>query len=188
MKAAVGYWRTDSRLEYHHDAATLQEKTAEANTVSSLKKKQRLILTVADKVQATFGPDKGYVVAPDTGLIFASESLIAHDMISLAWLLESRRKVPEKQKKGRRDPYTSQFIVNVANRWVVNLLGGIAQAAGAEKLIRNDLETIWNDRVLIRAFQLAGGIPQLRLAEANSDVPANLKKRLTVMTATPTET
>jgi hypothetical protein len=50
MKAAVGYWRTDSRLEYHQDAATFQEKTAEANTVPSLRNKLRLSLTVADKV------------------------------------------------------------------------------------------------------------------------------------------
>ncbi|MBW1732494.1 MAG: DUF362 domain-containing protein, partial [Deltaproteobacteria bacterium] len=35
MKAAVGYWRTDSRLEYHKDASTIQEKTADANTVPS---------------------------------------------------------------------------------------------------------------------------------------------------------
>ena len=27
LKAAVGYWRTDTRLEYHRDASTLQEKT-----------------------------------------------------------------------------------------------------------------------------------------------------------------
>ena len=33
MKAAVGWWRTDTRLEYHRDASTFQEKTAEANTV-----------------------------------------------------------------------------------------------------------------------------------------------------------
>ena len=121
MKAAVGYWRTDSRLEYHHDAATFHEKTAEANTVTSLKEKQRLTLTVANKIQATFGPDKGYVVVPDIGLIFASESLVAHDMISLAWLLDSRLKVPAEQQKIYRDPYKSQFIVNLANRWVVNL-------------------------------------------------------------------
>ena len=42
MKAAVGYWRHDTRLEYHRDAATLPEKTAEANTVSTLITKQRL--------------------------------------------------------------------------------------------------------------------------------------------------
>lgn len=182
MKAAVGYWRTDSRLEYHHDADTFHEKTAEANTVSSLKEKLRLTLTVADRIQATFGPDQGYVVTPQTGLIFASESIVAHDMISLAWLLDSRQTVPMKQKKSRRDPYTSQVIVNIANRWVVKLLGGIVQAAGAEKLVRNDLQTIWDDRVLKRAFQLDGGIPQLKLIEANPVVPIDLKRRLTSMT------
>lgn len=185
MKAAVGYWRTDSRLEYHHDAATFHEKTAEANTVTSLKEKLRLTLTVANKIQATFGPDKGYVVVPDIGLIFASESLVAHDMISLSWLLESRLKVPEEYQKVYQDPYKSQFIVNLANRWVVNLLGGIVQAAGAEKLLRNDLEAIWDDRVLRRAFELFGGVPQLRFIDANSSVPNELKRRLTTMTAIP---
>ena len=182
MKAAVGYWRTDSRLEYHHDAATFHEKTAEANLVTSLKEKQRLTLTVANKIQATFGPDKGYVVVPDIGLIFASESLVAHDMISLAWLLDSRLNVPEEQQKVYQDPYQSQFIVNLANRWVVNLLGGIGQAAGAEKLLRNDLETIWDDRVLRWAFELFDGVPQLRFIEANSSVPTEVRRRLTSMT------
>ena len=185
MKAAVGYWRTDSRLEYHHDAATFHEKTAEANTVTSLKEKQRLTLTVADKIQATFGPDKGYVVVPDIGLIFASESLVAHDMISLAWLLDSRLKVPAEQQKMYRDPYKSQFIVNLANRWVVNLLGGMVQATGAEKLLRNDLAAIWDDRVLKRAFELFGGVPRLRFIEANSGVPTELRRRLTTMTTIP---
>ena len=185
MKAAVGYWRTDSRLEYHHDAATFHEKTAEANTVTSLKEKLRLTLTVANKIQATFGPDKGYVVVPDIGLIFASESLVAHDMISLSWLLESRLKVPEEYQKVYQDPYKSQFIVNLANRWVVNLLGGIVQATGAEKLLRNDLEAIWDDRVLRRAFDLFGGVPQLRFIDANSSVPDELRRRLTAMTTIP---
>ncbi len=36
LKAAVGYWRTDTRIEFHSDAATLYEKIAEANTVKSL--------------------------------------------------------------------------------------------------------------------------------------------------------
>jgi len=185
MKAAVGYWRTDSRLEYHHDATTFHEKTAEANTVTSLKEKQRLTLTVANKIQATFGPDKGYVVVPDIGLIFASESLVAHDMISLAWLLDSRLKVPAEQQKMYRDPYKSQFIVNLANRWVVNLLGGMVQATGAEKLLRNDLAAIWDDRVLKRAFELFGGVPRLRFIEANSGVPTELRRRLTTMTTIP---
>jgi uncharacterized protein (DUF362 family) len=186
MKAAVGYWRTDSRLEYHHDAATFHEKTAEANTVTSLKEKQRLTLTVADKILATYGPDKGYVVAPHHGLVFASESLLAHDMVSLAWLLESRKTVPEDQKTGRSDPYSSQFLVNIANRWVVRLLDGVLKAISADTLVRKDLQSIWDDRVLRRAFELFGGIPKLKFIEANSNIPAEVKRRLSVMT-TPTK-
>ena len=91
LKAAVGYWRHDTRLEYHRDAATLQEKTAEGNTVSTLITKQRLVISAADKLLTTFGPDKGYVFEPDNGLIIASDSVVAHDMVSLAWLLENRR-------------------------------------------------------------------------------------------------
>ena len=62
LKAAVGYWRTDTRLEYHRDASTFQEKTAEGNTVGTLLQKQRLVLTAADKILTSFGPDKGYVM------------------------------------------------------------------------------------------------------------------------------
>ena len=51
LKAAVGYWRTDSRLEYHHDATTFQEKTAEENFLPILRDKQRLIITVADNLK-----------------------------------------------------------------------------------------------------------------------------------------
>ncbi len=182
MKAAVGYWRTDTRLEYHRDAATIQEKTAEANTVKCLREKQRLTLTVADKVLTTFGPDKGHVYAPETGLVLASESVIAHDMVSLAWLLDARRSVPEDRKKGMEDPYTSQFMVNMANKYVVGLLGGFGPALNAERLTRNDLETIWEDRVLQRAFQLSGGIPELDFVAANSGISADLQKRLRGMT------
>lgn len=181
MKAAVGYWRTDSRLEYHHDAATFHEKTAEASTVSSLREKQRLTLTVADKVLATYGPDKGYVVTPDIGLVFASESLVAHDMVSLAWLLEARQTVPDDQKTFRNDPNTNRFVVNMANRWVVRLLGGVAKAASADSLQRKDLESIWDDRVLRRAFELGGGIPSLKFVMANLEVPAEVTRKLSDM-------
>lgn len=182
MKAAVGYWRTDTRLEYHRNAATIQEKTAEANTVKCLREKQRLTLTVADKVLTTFGPDKGHVYTPETGLVLASESVIAHDMVSLAWLLEARGSVPADLKTGMEDPYTSQFMVNMANKYVVGLLGGFGPALNAERLTRNDLETIWEDRVLQRAFQLSGGIPELDFVAANSGISAALQKRLRGMT------
>ena len=59
LKAAVGYWRTDTRLEYHRDAATFHEKTAEANTARILLDKQRIVVSAADRILTTFGPDDG---------------------------------------------------------------------------------------------------------------------------------
>jgi uncharacterized protein (DUF362 family) len=186
MKAAVGYWRTDTRLEYHRDAATIQEKTAEANTVAGLREKQRLTLTLADKIMVTKGPDDGYIVKPKTGLVLASESLVAHDMASMAWLLYGRERVPEEERQSLKDPYTVQFMVNMANKVVTGMLGGAGQAFKAEKLLRNDIDSIWDDRVLKRAFQLNGGIPRLNFVEANTGIPERLKRKLESMT-TPAE-
>lgn len=184
LKAAVGYWRTDTRLEYHRDASTFQEKTAEGNTVETLRKKQRLVLSSADKVLTTFGPDNGRVFLPETGLVIASESVVAHDMVSLAWLLEARRSVLWWAKAGFKDPYRSQLAVTIANHWVVGKLGGWGPVFTAAQLARNDIDRIWDDRVLNRAYQVFGGLPRVILEAANDALPADLKKRLGEM-ATP---
>ena len=62
----------------------------EINDATVLRQKLRMVLTVATKVQTTFGPDRGFVAEPEPGLVFASESLLAHDMVALAWLLWNR--------------------------------------------------------------------------------------------------
>jgi uncharacterized protein (DUF362 family) len=183
MKAAVGYWRHDTRLEYHRDAATLQEKTAEGNSVETLRKKQRLVITAADKVLTVFGPDDGYVFEPKTGLVIASDSVLAHDMVSLAWLLENRRITPRSKKNDFRD--TSEVFAWLANHVVVGWLGGLRPALDSETLVKNDLNTIWDDRVLVHACNIFGGVPEVSLQAANNTVPEDLKRRLTRMTAYP---
>ena len=185
LKAAVGYWRTDSRLEYHRDATTFQEKTAEANFLPILQDKQRLIITVADKVLATFGPDKGYVITPENGLVFASPSVVAHDMVSLAFLLENRLSAPDANKKGFKDPYTSQTMVTWANRFVTYMLGGVSEAIRTQDLIRNDFDHIWDDRALRRGFELGGGIPHLELRDAGGAIPLSLMQSITSATMPP---
>ncbi len=181
LKAAVGYWRTDTRLEYHRDAATLQEKTAEANTARTLIDKQRLVVSAADKILATFGPDEGYVYQPEIGLVIASESVVAHDMVSLAWLLENRRHIPSGKRDGFMD--TSALVARIANTWVVGKLGGVQPVFASEKLIKNDLRTIRDDRVLNRACQILGGTPRVNVEAANGVLPERLKKRLEEMAA-----
>jgi uncharacterized protein (DUF362 family) len=185
LKAVVGYWRTDTRLEYHRDASTFQEKTAEGNTAATLLKKQRLVLTAADKLLTTFGPDKGYVFQPENGLVIAAESLVAHDMVSLAWLLGNRASVPHSEKDGFNDPYNSQMIVGIANHWIVSMLGGLKPALFSEKLTRNDINAIWDDRVLNRAYQIFGGAPRISFIAANNLLSEKLRKRLSEMIALP---
>jgi uncharacterized protein (DUF362 family) len=179
LKSAVGWWRHDARLEYHRDAATFSEKTADANTVPTILAKQRLVLTSATRVLTTFGPDDGFKHEPDTGLVFASPSAVAHDMLSLAWLLEGRAATPEGQRTGPLDdPNESTMFVNFANRIVTAWLGGMGEAMRMERLTRYDMATIWDDRVLRRAFHATGGVPRVELAAVNDGVPAGLREDL----------
>jgi uncharacterized protein (DUF362 family) len=182
LKAAVGYWRHDTRLEYHHEAATFHEKTAEGNTVGTLVKKQRLVVTAADRVLATFGPDKGFVYEPETGLVIASESVAAHDMVSLAWLLENRRVMPDAEKDSYYD--TSRVVAKVGNRFVVKWLGGWGQSFGSDTFIKDPLNAVWDDRALLRAFEVFGGVPRVVL-ERDGGVDEGLKNRLAEMVALP---
>ena len=181
MKAAVGYWRHDTRLEYHRDAATLQEKTAEGNTVETLRTKQRLVLSAADKILTVFGPDDGYVFEPGNGLVIASQSVVAHDMVSLAWLLENRSRIPQSEKHDFRD--NSQLFARLGNHAVVSWLSGWGTALASETLTKNDLNNIWDDRVLIHACKVFGGVPEIILEPANKEFPEDLKTRLGMMTA-----
>jgi uncharacterized protein (DUF362 family) len=180
MKAAVGYWRHDTRLEYHRDAATLQEKTAEGNTVTTLKEKQRLVISAADKLLTTYGPDKGYVFEPDHGLIISSDSVVAHDMVSLAWLLENRSIIPASQRDGFID--TSKVVPRLANHMVTSWLGGWGAALTSETITKNTINTIWDDRILTRSYDLFGGVPAILLESVNNALPESLKNRLGKMT------
>jgi uncharacterized protein (DUF362 family) len=184
MKNAVGYWRTDSRLEYHRYAATIQEKTADANTVPSLLNKQRLVINDASQMITTLGPDNGFIVKPVTGLIIASQDVVAHDMVALAWLLRNRFGMTEEELAEFRDPYTNQYLVQTLNRVVVTRLGSGKHVLGSEKLTRNDLDSIWDDRVLNRAYEIFGGIPQLSLLNVNDTVPGDILLALKEMVTT----
>jgi uncharacterized protein (DUF362 family) len=188
MKCAVGYWRTDSRLEYHKMASTIQEKTADANTVECLRDKQRLVLTTATQILTTLGPDDGFVAKPETGLVIASESIVAHDMVSLAWLLHNRRAMSDEEKAGSRDPYQRQVVVGNLNRLVVMRLGGPGEAARAERLLRNDIDSIWDDRVLNRAYEVFGGIPEVELVDVGDSVPQEVEEGLAGMVSRPDPT
>jgi len=181
LKAAVGYWRTDTRLEYHRDASTFHAKTAEGNTVATLLKKQRLVLTAADKILATFGPDDGRVCQPEIGLVIASGSVVAHDMVSLAWLIHTRRAMPPPARNSLRDK--SRLLASIGNRVVVGLLSDWKTALTSETFTKNALDSIGDDRVLNHAYQVLDGRPEIALEVANDLVPEDLRQRLSAMSA-----
>jgi len=187
LKAAVGWWRHDSRLAYHYKGASLPEKTAEANSVPSLTGKQRLVLTTATKVVSTYGPDKGYVREPETGLIIASPSVVAHDMLSMSWLLDNMRLTPSEAKDGfMDDPHRVSLVVSMANRVVVGWLnGGIGKMLSDDPPPSVEHQSIWDDRVLRRAFEVFGGVPNLELADALGDLPAPIMQMLKQSTTRP---
>lgn len=180
LKAAVGWWRHDSRLLFHTEGASLPGKAAEANTVPSLLDKQRLVLTSATKVMTTFGPDTGYVMAPDTGLIIASASVVAHDMVSLAWLHENRQGTPEvRRNKLSNDPHRSSLVRGVANRFVTKILGGgVGDVLKTETPPEGSRGSIWEDPYLKSGFEAFGEIPDLALIDDARSVPADLMQSL----------
>jgi uncharacterized protein (DUF362 family) len=179
LKAAVGWWRHDSRLVYHREGARLPELTAEANSVPSLLSKQRLVLTSATKVLTTFGPDEGHVLEPETGLVIASPSVVANDMVSLAWLIESRRAVPEEALDGGfDDPHQLGLARALVNRVVTLWLGGFGQMLKARTPPRSELASIWDDRVLRRAFDVFGGVPRVELIAASATLPRSIRDGL----------
>ncbi|MCP4136476.1 MAG: DUF362 domain-containing protein [bacterium] len=180
LKAVVGYWRTDTRLDYHFNADFLHERTAEGNRVSTLLKKQRLVVSTGDRILSTFGPDEGFVFTPEVGLVIASESVVAHDMVSLAWLLYNRKLLPEDKQNKFLDHSTA--VAKLGNTVVVKMLGTWGKAFSSETLLKNDLNSIWDDRVLNHAYKIFGGIPDITLVNVRNGVPAKIISQLNSMT------
>jgi uncharacterized protein (DUF362 family) len=188
LKAAVGWWRHDSRLTYHHRAGSLPEKTAEGNWVPSLLDKQRLVLSNATRVVSTFGPDNGYVSEPETGLVIASQSVVAHDMLSMSWLLENMRMTPEAERDGLTDdPHQTPWFTGMLNRLIVHWLdGGLGKVISGDGPPTIHHESIWDDRVLRTAFELSGGVPSLEISDALGDLPEPILTLMKESTARPT--
>jgi uncharacterized protein (DUF362 family) len=90
LKLAVGFLREDSRRDFHSggkDFFAMYEEIAQVPEISS---KLRLTITSGRKVLTTIGPDTGDITEPEYGLVFASEDLLANEILSYAWLQWNR--------------------------------------------------------------------------------------------------
>jgi uncharacterized protein (DUF362 family) len=177
LKAAVGWLRDDSRLELHRDAKSFLQKIVEINDATVLRQKLRMVLTVATKVQTTFGPDRGFVVEPEPGLVFGSESLLAHDMVALGWLLWNReRSTPPSHLSWYRDPY--QSYPGAMNRAFVGTIWGLQELLKSETYHTIPIYSVRTDPLLSRAASLWGGIPQLNLQDVSASLPEDIREYL----------
>ena len=61
-------------------------------------------------------------------------------------------------------------------------------ALKAEELLRNDIDSIWDDRVLNRSYEVFGGIPQVKLVDGEDSVSEDIKKNLMDMVSVPDQT
>ncbi len=57
-------------------------------------------------------------------------------------------------------------------------MGGFSEAWRTQWLDRYALNSIWDDRVLRRAFELDGGVPRVQLIAADDSLPAPLEETL----------
>ena len=170
LKAAVGWLRDDSRLELHRDARSFMEKTADINDLKVLRQKLRLTLSVSTKVQTSFGPDKGFAAEPDPGLVFGSESLLAHDMTALGWLLWNREHAtPPNQLSWYRDPYIT--YPGAMNRIFVGTIWGLQAFFNCESYSTVPILSVGTDPVLVRAASIWNGFPRVHLETAAGALP-----------------
>jgi len=118
IKIAIGFLRDDSRVFFHTHFGTFQEMYEEINQVPEIAARLRLTVTSGRALMTTAGPDRGEIVRPEHGLVFASEDLLAHDLLAAAWLEANRMEtVPE-------DIYAHPAIRNRLDR-IGGLPGGV---------------------------------------------------------------
>jgi uncharacterized protein (DUF362 family) len=90
MKIGIGFLREDSRLALHTGGNHFYAMYEEINNVPEIASKLRLIVSSGRTVLTTLGPDSGHISEPDYGLVFASEDLLAHELLAYAWLQWNR--------------------------------------------------------------------------------------------------
>ncbi len=91
LKISIGYLRDDSRLSFHGRPFLMNELYEEINHIPAIESKLRLIVSSGRIVMTTNGPDSGQTSEPAHGLIFASEDLLANDLLASAWLEANRQ-------------------------------------------------------------------------------------------------
>lgn len=179
LKNAVGWISDASRGALHRDGHVFQEKIAEINAIPQLLNKQRLTLTLVDKILATYGPDAGYHLPLDNPIVIASDDIVSHDQIALLTLLWAREQIPPNELQD--DPYPSQS--NGLNAWFVHVYWGEAYYKQYQELPTfDDLAAPENPTHINYAYDiLRGGRPKLiEVVSGEYPIDSTLQMMLTL--------
>ena len=76
-------------------------------------------------------------------------------------------------------------MVNLANRWIVSMLGNITDAVVADSLENNDVKTIWQDKTLNCAYKVFGERPEVEFELVDHLISSELRGELVKMTTYP---
>ncbi len=124
LKIAMGFLREDSRLAIHQGGDDFCAMYTQIHDVPEIKDRLRLVVTSGREVQSTLGPIIGHVSKPDHGLIFASEDLLANELLGYSWL---------KWNYDYETPFLSKLMGMVAvSRSALNLILSEIIMAGIE--------------------------------------------------------
>ncbi|MBP1765662.1 MAG: hypothetical protein H6Q65_2720 [Firmicutes bacterium] len=93
FKLAVGFLREDSRQTLHSAGVNFLALYEEINEIPEIKTKLRLAISSGRSVITFWGPNRGYITQPEYGAVFASASLLAHELFAYAWLQYNREKL-----------------------------------------------------------------------------------------------
>ncbi len=86
LKLAVGFLREDSRALLHASGEDFCRRYEEVNQLPLIAERLRLVLGGGCRVLTTIGPDSGCEVRQPWGPLIASQDLLAHELLAMAWL------------------------------------------------------------------------------------------------------
>ncbi len=183
-KIAVGWLRDDARHAMHNDAHDMYEKYTEVNYCDELRARLRLVVTLAEEVLTSGGPDTGAIAEADPRIVVASTHLANHDVVSVAMLTWAQKTLAETRFNGGVPHGPWAAAGNLALLGLVEAqtrLPWTSKNAGPPGVyFAHDFAAgITSDRSLTRAYEILGGAPRtIAVALDGEEPPSSLRAHL----------